>query len=91
MTKGLTSNKQRAQKLNRQAAGILSKVSRMIETDAYCPEIIQQVAAVTGLLKSMEKELLVGHLHHCLEQRLHTDKSKTIQELLRIYDLSKRS
>ena len=91
MTKELTSNKQLAQKLNRQAAGIVSKVGHMIEADTYCPEIIQQVAAVTGLLKSMEKELLVGHLRHCLEHRLHEDKAKTIQELLRIYDLSKRS
>lgn len=62
----------------------------MIEADAYCPEVIQQVGAVTGLLKSMEKELLIGHLNHCVEKRLHTDKAKTVQELLQIYDLSKR-
>lgn len=90
MSHTITTNKQKAQKLGRQAAGILLKVQDMIDADVYCPNIIQQVSAVTGLLKTMEKELLVGHLHHCVEKRLQTDKAKTVQELLKIYDLSKR-
>lgn len=91
MVHQLTTNKKKAQKLSRQAAGILVKVNKMIEDDAYCPDVIQQVGAVTGLLKSVEKELLVGHLHHCLEHRMKNDKTKTIAELLKIYGLSKNS
>lgn len=86
--KHLTTNKEMAQKLGRQAAGITAKVLEMIEDDAYCPEVIQQVDAVIGLLKKVKRELLAGHLDHCLEHRLKENKEKTVQELLKIYQLS---
>ena len=86
--KHLTTNKEKAQKLGRQAAGITAKVLEMIEDDAYCPEVIQQVDAVIGLLKKVKRELLAGHLDHCLEHRLKENKEKTVQELLKLYQLS---
>lgn len=86
--KHLTTNKEKAQKLSRQAAGITAKVQQMIEDDAYCPEVIQQVDAVIGLLQKAKRELLAGHLAHCLEHRLRENKDKTVQELLKIYRLS---
>lgn len=87
----LTTNKKKALKTARQALGILQKVEDMVEADAYCPEVIQQVDAVTGLLTSMKKELLIGHLQHCLDHRLKNDRSQTVRELMRIYDLSSTS
>lgn len=84
----LTTNKKKAQKLSRQASGTMSKVLGMVEEDRYCPEIIQQVDAVIGLLTSMKKELLQGHLNHCISDRIKNDKNKTVQELLKIYNLS---
>jgi DNA-binding FrmR family transcriptional regulator len=84
----LTTNKAKSQKLGRQAAGILTKVHAMIEQDAYCPDVIQQVDAVIGLLNRAKRELLSGHLDHCLEHKLKQDKQKTIQELLKLYQLS---
>lgn len=88
MQKELTINKKRAQKMSKQALGTLVKVNEMVENDQYCPEVIQQVDAVIGLLTSMKKELLVGHLNHCLEHRLHHNKTKTVDELLKIYKLT---
>jgi DNA-binding FrmR family transcriptional regulator len=69
----------------KKANGTLIKVIEMIEADEYCPDIIQQVDAVIGLLKSSKKNLLVGHLDHCLEHKLKENKTKTIDELLKIY------
>jgi CsoR family transcriptional regulator, copper-sensing transcriptional repressor len=88
MEHALTTNKQKALKLSRQASGILAKVTEMIDHDTYCPEVIQQVDAAIGLLKSTKKELLGGHLDHCLEHQIHTDKKKTVEELLKIYNLT---
>lgn len=85
----LTTNKKKALKTSRQALGILSKVNLMVENDQYCPDVIQQVDATIGLLTSMKKELLVGHLNHCLEHQFHKDKNKTVDELLKIYKLNK--
>lgn len=84
----LTTNKAKSQRFGRQAAGILGKVQHMIEEDAYCPDIIQQVDAVIGLLRRAKRELLAGHLDHCLEHKLKENKQKTVQELLKLYNLS---
>jgi DNA-binding FrmR family transcriptional regulator len=84
----MTTDKQKALLSAKKAVGTLNKVLAMIEADAYCPEIIQQLDAVTGLLKSTRTELLKGHLSHCVEHKLHHDKDATIAELLKIYTLS---
>lgn len=85
----LTTNKAKAQKLVRQSGGIVTKVNSMIDEDAYCPEVIQQIDAVIGLLHRAKRELLAGHLDHCLEHRLKTNREKTVQELLKLYNLSR--
>lgn len=74
--------------LVKQASGTLTKVGAMIESDQYCPDIIQQIDAAIGLLKSAKKELLTGHLNHCLEEKLKTNKEKTVQELIDIFKLN---
>lgn len=84
----LTTDKARSQKLVRQAAGSLAKVNLMIEQDAYCPDVIQQVDAAVGLLNRAKRELLSGHLDHCLVNKLKENKEKTIRELLKLYQLS---
>jgi len=75
-------------KLARQAQGTLLKVIKMVEDDAYCPEIIQQADSVSGLLKSLRKELLAGHLDTCALNQLRTNKSEAVKELMKIYDIS---
>jgi len=85
----LSSQKQKALKTSRQAAGTLARVSTMIESDSYCPLVIQQLDSVLGLLTTVRRELLVGHLNTCLEEQLHQDKQKAIDELVKIFNLSK--
>lgn len=82
-----TSNKQKASLSTKKAQGTLNTVLKMIEEDKYCPEIIQQVDSAIGLLKSVKKQLLIGHFDHCLEEKLHENKAKAIDELLKIYNL----
>jgi DNA-binding FrmR family transcriptional regulator len=88
MPKALKSNKQKSLKCAKQAQGTLSKVVEMVEADRYCPEIIQQVDSVIGLLKTAKRELLAGHLDTCVAHQLIDNKKKAIDELLKIYNLS---
>lgn len=90
MAKKLTNQKEAAQVSTRKAIGTLNKVLKMIEEDQYCPEIIQQIDAVSGLLKSTKKSLLTGHLDHCLAHKLHEAKDQTISELLQIFNLNSK-
>lgn len=84
----LPTKKSKSLKLAKQARGTLDKVISMIENEIYCPEIIQQADSVSGLLKSVKKELLAGHLDTCAMDRLKENKDKAVQELLKIYNLS---
>ncbi len=74
----------------KKSAGTLSKVQKMIEEGKYCPDIIQQIDASIGLLKSAKNNLLKGHLEHCLEFRLKENKQQTIEELTKIYKLGEK-
>lgn len=82
---GEVSNK--SVKLVNMANGSLSKVATMIVDVRYCPEVIQQLDSVIGLLHSARKELLKGHLESCLVEQLKHDKEGSIKELLKIYNM----
>jgi DNA-binding FrmR family transcriptional regulator len=86
--KHLAPKKIRALKLAKQARGTIEAVVAMIERDAYCPEIIQQADSAIGLLKSVKRELLAGHLDTCVMHKMLEDKPGAINELLKIYNLT---
>jgi len=86
--KTLATGKVKTLKCVKQGQGTLSKITEMIEADRYCPEIIQQVDSVIGLLKTAKRELLVGHLDTCVIHQMKENKSKAIDELVKIYNLS---
>ena len=77
----------KAQKVINMAVGSLKKIPSMVEEKRYCPEVIQQIDSVIGLLKSARTELLRGHLDSCLADRLKNDKEGAVKELLKIYNL----
>jgi DNA-binding FrmR family transcriptional regulator len=77
----------KARKVINMAIGSLSKIPTKVEEKHYCPEIIQQIDSVIGLLKSARTELLKGHLDSCLAERLKNDKEGAVKELLKIYNM----
>ena len=86
--KHLPPKKSKSLLLAKQSRGTLEAVISMIEKDRYCPEIIQQVNSAIGLLLSVKRELLAGHLDTCALDALRKNKEKAIRELLKIYNLS---
>ena len=77
----------KARKVINMAIGSVTKIPQMVDENRYCPEVIQQIDSVIGLLHSARKELLKGHLESCLAERLKTDKEGSIKELLKIYNM----
>lgn len=77
----------KAKKVINMALGSLSKIPIKIDEMHYCPDIIQQIDSVIGLLKSARTELLRGHLDSCLAERLKVDKDGAVKELLKIYNM----
>lgn len=50
--------------------GQVRGVSRMIEEDRYCIDILTQVQAARAALARVEAELLKDHLGHCIESAI---------------------
>jgi DNA-binding FrmR family transcriptional regulator len=56
-----TDLQKRLSRVRGQVEGIL----RMVEDERYCPDILQQFAAVHSALRAAERELLANHLERC--------------------------
>ena len=44
----------------------MDAVVRMVEDDAYCPEVMKQLAAVQGSLERASRVMLRNHLETCV-------------------------
>ncbi len=69
-------------RLNR-IEGQIRGIRGMVEKNAYCPEILIQVAAVNAALNSFNKELLAEHIRTCVAKDIREGKDETIDELVR--------
>ena len=62
--------------------GQVRGVKSMVEKDAYCTDILVQVAAVNAALNSFSKELLASHIRSCVVNDIRDGKEETIDELV---------
>lgn len=68
-------------RLNR-IEGQVRGIKRMVEEDAYCPEILVQVAAVNAALNSFNKVLLGNHIKTCVANDIRNGNDEVIDELV---------
>ena len=68
-------------RLNR-IEGQVRGLKDMLQKDAYCPDILIQVSAVSAALNSFSKELLATHIRTCVARDIREGKDETIDELV---------
>ncbi|MDE7194984.1 MAG: metal-sensing transcriptional repressor [Oscillospiraceae bacterium] len=68
-------------RLNR-ISGQISGIKGMVEKNAYCTDILVQVAAVNAALNSFNKELLAGHIRSCVAENIRNGNDEVIDELV---------
>ena len=68
-------------RLNR-IEGQIRGVRGMVEKNAYCPEILVQVAAANAALNSFTRVLLANHIRTCVAQYIRDGNEDTIDELV---------
>lgn len=68
-------------RLNR-IEGQVRGIKGMVEKDAYCPDILIQVAAVNAALNSFNRVLLANHIRTCVMRDVQEGKEETIDELV---------
>lgn len=74
--------------------GQVRGVSKMIEDDRYCLDVLTQLRAVRAALAKVEQGLLKDHLTHCIEDAIVSgnaaEQRKKAEELIELLGRSER-
>ena len=72
--------------------GQVRGLSRMVEEDRYCIDIVTQIAAVRAALRRVEEEVLHDHIAHCVEHAIVSgDKEEQRQKIVELMELLSRT
>ena len=66
------------------AEGQIRGIRKLVEEDAYCPDILIQVSAVSAALNSFNRELLACHIRSCVAEDLRAGKDEAIDEFVKV-------
>ena len=62
--------------------GQVRGVKNMVESNAYCTDILVQVSAITSALNSFNKELLAEHIRTCVAEDIRSGSTALVEELV---------
>ena len=62
--------------------GQIRGIKSMLESDAYCNDILTQSAAVTAAVNAFNRELIASHMRTCVTRDLREGKEEVIDELV---------
>lgn len=68
-------------RLNR-IEGQVRGIKNMVESDAYCTDILTQVSAITAALNSFNKVLLSNHIKTCVADNIRGGNDEVVDELV---------
>jgi DNA-binding FrmR family transcriptional regulator len=72
----------RLQRIEGQVRGL----TRMVDEDRYCIDVVTQISAVRAALRRLEEEVLRDHVAHCVEHAIasgdKTDQRRKVAELM---------
>ena len=68
-------------RLNR-VEGQIRGIKGMLEKDAYCVDILNQVSAATSALNSFTRVLLENHIRSCVTEDIREGRDEKLEELL---------
>jgi DNA-binding FrmR family transcriptional regulator len=71
-------------RLNR-ISGQIGGITKMIENDAYCNDVLVQLSAVKNSVKSLSSLILENHLYSCVARDLENGNLDTIDELISLF------
>ncbi len=68
-------------RLNR-IRGQLGGISRMIEEDVYCDDVLNQISSVTAAISGVKRKLLEAHIRTCVVEQLQEGREEVVDELM---------
>lgn len=87
----MSSHQQQVLNRLKTARGHLDGVVRMVEADAYCPDVMKQLAAVQGILEAASRTVFRNHLETCVADAIRAGRTEEIvDELMETLKYDKR-
>ena len=65
--------------------GQITGITKMVENDAYCNDVLVQLSAVKNSVKSLSSHILENHLYTCVTRNLEKGELDTIDELISLF------
>lgn len=65
--------------------GQMNGISKMIEEDRYCGDIIIQLSAIDKSIKSLANVILDKHLHSCVEREVKEGHDEVLDEIVLMF------
>ncbi len=62
--------------------GQVRGLTKMVESDSYCNDILIQVSAVQSAISAFARELLSEHMRSCVVNDIKEGRSETVEELI---------
>lgn len=79
----------------RSVEGHIRGIERMVEEDAYCVDVVNQILAVQRALKKVSGLVLDHHLHTCVTHAVRGNddaaKERVLGELMEVFEATGRT
>ena len=62
--------------------GQVRGIQAMLESDAYCNDVLIQSAAINAAMNAFNRELLASHIRGCVTRDLKDGKEEVVDELM---------
>lgn len=83
----MRANSEQISHLLKTARGQIDRLLAMVEEDAYCIDISNQLFATERLLKKANREVLHAHLEGCVMEAVEKDNhAEKIEEIMDVVD-----
>lgn len=87
----LADHKEKAKAALKRLNGLSTKLESMIDSDDYCPKLLEMALAMKGHIEYVQGQVLESHLKTCAKKNLGTkNEDEFIEELVKVIGLSKR-
>ena len=83
----MRADKKQITRLLNTAKGQIIGIIKMIDDDKYCIDISNQLLAVESIIGKANKEVIRGHMHHCVKEAFQSgEEEKKIDEIISLID-----
>lgn len=88
-----TCNQRKTNRSDKMKSSLISRLNRiegqvrgvkgMIEKDAYCDDVLNQIASIQSAMNSVRKLLLESHMRSCVINKIQAGEMEVVDELLK--------